>query len=189
MRRKLIFLLAAMVMLVSGFTSTASAHYDGLGDAVSNEWMNYKDNSKYNVHAAANLWDPLNCRWSYNGVSCPGVDLDEYGVDAGTVGHPVTLVVSDVNIYKGAWSGMTSNPTPGPPDYIYLNKYYMDNKSAFSQKLNIAHELGHGLGFDHPPSTTWYLKNSIMVPFNFKGDGIESHDYSDYYNVWLKLHY
>lgn len=196
--RRLILLLSTAVLVAIALGGTAEAHSNGKGDAVDNEWERIQDSSKYNVwkyccdavqaissHAG---WDDLNCRWTFQGATCPGVDLDVIGIDSGATSDP-GLRVSDQYVPHATWGGMVRNPTAGRPDYMYINTYYADMKTERQMFSLFNHELGHTLSFDHPPDVPSYWKISVMVPCSachgYPYVLIPSHDATDYIKVWL----
>lgn len=189
MRRMLLTLLAAL--LLSAATAVpAFAHYNGVEDEVllPAEWLVYKDYSKYNVRAGASRWDALNCRWAYGGSSCPGVDLDEYLVDTGGAQSP-TLKVYDQYVRNAGWAGMVRR-TGTHLHYMYINTYYADHYAGWQLQNLFNHEFGHTVSLDHTPETSYYYSRSVMAPCSIchksMGYSLGSHDYSDYYRIWVQ---
>jgi hypothetical protein len=164
-----------IVALLGGMPE-ADAHDNDTDSVNSSEEIIADDNSIYGLSILFNPWDDLNCYWS---SSCNGVDVDVRSRSSST-----TLVVDDVSKCGANWAGMYS-PSYSP-DKIRLNICALRDYSSSGQKGVIGHELGHALGFDHPPCNATYQRTSIM-PSGCKDPNPwpASHDKSDYYEMWI----
>lgn len=194
--RRTLLILAAILILCTSAAVPAAAHSNGFYTTAnpSNEWLQIKDNSKYNVwrYCCSGVngwgWDPLNCRWQFGGDSCPGVDLDVVGIDSGTSSGGTDLIVADWYVPHATWAG-THRRYASSPDYVYINPWYADHKDDNSLASLFNHELGHDLSFLHPPDTAYYWKNSVMVPCSdchgYAHAKLCCHDPQDYIKAWL----